>query len=129
MREFSNSLAIPYQWLINTMSEDNRWPRNADTGDLLYCHAVGNKYGWYLNQLAVVINTDSDKKQYTIHMSETGKHMYIKDSDFATGNVEVISGANNTTIKKRMRKVDAMGFPRLKKIYWDDEDEFNHMGD
>ena len=33
------------------MSEDNRWPRNADTGDLLYCHAVGNKYGWYLNQM------------------------------------------------------------------------------
>jgi len=113
------------------MKEKKPWPEFADTGDLLFCHAVGNKYGWYLNQLAVVIATDDVRQRYIIYMSTNRKHMTIQDSDFTSGNVEVISGANDTTIKKRMRKVDPMGSARLAKIYWDndDDDDFNHMGD
>jgi len=110
------------------MSEDKAFKSYADTGDLLFCHAVGNKYGWYLNQIAVVIAVEEAAQRYIIYMSANGKKMRIKDSDFLTGNVEVISGTDGSTVKKRMRKT-ALVTSRMHKVYWDDDDDFNHMGD
>jgi len=100
----------------------------AERGDLLFCHAVGNKYGWYLNQIAVVIDVNAENRRYMIYMSTNGKKMCIKESDFVSGNVEIISGTNGSTIRKRMRKT-ALMTSRIHKVYWDNDDEFNHMGD
>jgi len=110
------------------MNEDKPFKSRADTGDLLFCHAVGNKYGWYLNQIAVVIAVDVHMPCYIIYMSANGKKLRIKDSDFLTGNVEVISGTDGSTVRKRMRKT-ALVSSQARKVYWDDDDDFNHMGD
>ena len=91
------------------MNKDKkRWAPRAATGDLLYCHAVGNKYGWFLNQLAVVLDVNVTKESYRIYLHANGRYLDIQNNDFTTGNVEVISGANCDTIKQRMYKTDIM---------------------
>ena len=77
----------------------------ACTGDLIFCHAVGSKYGWYLNQLALVVASGPNpvdhnpaNYQFKLFLFNHGEYQYVQTKDFDMGNVEVISRKNSNTV-------------------------------
>lgn len=66
-------------------------------GDLVYCHAVGSKYGWYINQLGVILECiakpqpeDPNNKEYKIWLMEHKRAQIVETRDFKVGNLEVV---------------------------------------
>jgi hypothetical protein len=44
-------------------------------GDLVYCHCVGSKYGWYLDQLGIIA---TEKTSHHVNMSQTKRSIAPK---------------------------------------------------
>lgn len=92
----------------------------ACTGDLLFCHAVGSKYGWYLNQLALIIDTQANpidnnpaNYEFKLYLFNHKEYKYIQSKDFDVGNVEVISKKNGSSVNAgRLRELSCIA--RLK---------------
>ena len=85
----------------------------ACTGDLIYCHAVGSKYGWYLNQLALVVHsgpnpikTNPGNYEFKLYLFNHNDYQIIQSKDFDIGNVEIISKKNGSIINSdRLREL------------------------
>ena len=92
----------------------------ACTGDLIFCHAVGSKYGWYLNQLALVvysapnpIDTNPANYEFKLYLFNHSDYQTIQSKDFDIGNVEIISKKNGSVVDySRVRELGPLA--RLK---------------
>lgn len=82
-------------------------------GDLVYCHCVGSKYGWYLDQIGIiakekvahrvsktskrpilqseVVMAELFAKIYNIYLTKLNKTIEVDYHAFETGEVEVIT--------------------------------------
>tara|TARA_Y100001963_G_C6539212_1_gene334733 strand:+ start:140 stop:454 length:315 start_codon:yes stop_codon:yes gene_type:complete len=74
-------------------------------GDLIFCHAIGSKYGWYLNQLGLVVSTRSNpietnpaNYEFELYLFNHNDYQNIQSKDFDIGNVEIISKKNGKRI-------------------------------
>ena len=70
---------------------------NPKVGDLVYCHAIGSKYAWYIDQLGIILDAVPKplaerplNKEYKIWLMDQSRHQWIESRDFNLGNVEVI---------------------------------------
>ncbi len=65
-------------------------------GDLVYCHCIGSKMGWYLNKIGLVLKEDvktkNEKFRYKIYMLDEARSLYASADDFQKDSIEVISG-------------------------------------
>jgi len=84
-------------------------------GDLVYCHAVGSKYGWYLNKLAIVVGyiakpTEEDHSnfEYKIYLPEFKQFDNIESHEFKKGNVEIIAKANGTIYSRKISEIEEL---------------------
>ena len=79
-------------------------------GDLIYCHSIGSKYGWYLNQVAIVVNyasnpteLDPSNFKYNIYLPEFRKYYDVTSKDFENGNTEIISKINGSMSTAKLK--------------------------
>ena len=77
----------------------------ANTGDLIFCHAVGSKYGWYLNQIALVtsrkrnpIDLNPANYEFRLYVFSFKDYQTVQSEDFEKGNVEVIAKKDGAKI-------------------------------
>jgi hypothetical protein len=78
-------------------------------GDLVYCHAIGSKYGWYINQLGLILECaikpvpeDPNNTEYKIWLMEHKRDQIVETRDFKVGNLEVVKkGKRFEHYKKR----------------------------
>ena len=75
-----------------------------EVGDLIFCHAVGSKYGWYLNQVGLIANKTKD--DFDIYLN-CGRWEIIRQKDVEEGKIEIISKANGQKVKldKSLQKI------------------------
>lgn len=76
------------------MEEDKNSPK---IGDLVYCHAIGSKYAWYIDQLGIILDVIAKplverplNKEYKIWLMDQGRYQWVESRDFNLGNIEVI---------------------------------------
>ena len=101
-------------------------------GDLVYCHCVGSKYGWYLNQAGIIIEektnhyvtktkspleggkslTELFAKTYKIYLTDLKKTVTADYTVFDCGDIEIITGYNSNQAEEIGKVSD-----KLKKIY------------
>jgi len=93
--------------------------KSINVGDLIFCHAVGGKYGWYLNQVAVVLAANPTKDVYTLYLTQHKKRFIVKGEEFHNGSVELISSV--TGYSKKIRAVDET-VSNVTRIYWENND-------
>lgn len=92
----------------------------ACAGDLIFCHAVGSKYGWYLNQLALVIESGPNpikdnpaNYEFKLYLFNHKDYQQIQSKDFDIGNVEIISKKGGSCVEPcRLRELSCIA--RLK---------------
>ncbi len=70
-----------------------------EIGDLVFCHTIGNKYAWRLNQVAIVTEANSRKARYRAFLLTSGVYDEFTGVDLKKENVEVIAKANGKKIK------------------------------
>lgn len=63
------------------------------TGDLVYCHCVGDKYGWFMDRMAIVTSLSANEKDAycKLYILDTQKSIHINPSDFVETKVEIVS--------------------------------------
>ena len=65
-------------------------------GDLVYCHCIGSKMGWYLNKVGLVLKENiketNDRFRYEIYVLDEARFMHASAEDFQKDSIEVISG-------------------------------------
>tara|TARA_R100000664_G_C2729207_1_gene120236 strand:- start:470 stop:760 length:291 start_codon:yes stop_codon:yes gene_type:complete len=76
------------------MGKEDKEPK---IGDLVYCHAIGSKYAWYIDQLGIILDIVPKplaerplNKTYQIWLMDQSRYQWIESRDFNLGNVEVI---------------------------------------
>ena len=84
-------------------------------GDLIYCHAIGSKYGWYLNQIAIVVGynskpteTNLSNFEYKIYLPGFKKFDNIDSREFKKGNAEIIAKANGTIYSRKISDIEEL---------------------
>jgi hypothetical protein len=62
-------------------------------GDLVYCHCVGDKYGWFMDRMAIVteLNTEEKDDYYKVYILDTQKSIFVNPNDFVETKVEIVS--------------------------------------
>ena len=64
-------------------------------GDLVYCHCIGSKLGWYLNKVGLVLKENiketNDRFRYEIYVLDEARFMHASADDFAKNSIEVIT--------------------------------------
>jgi hypothetical protein len=72
------------------------------TGDLVYCHCVGDKYGWFMDRMGLVteLNLDDPDEFYTLYMLDNQKTVYINPTDFVETKVEIVSDYTSDQIEE-----------------------------
>jgi len=77
----------------------------ANIGDLIFCHAIGSQYGWYLNQLALVVEREVHpikenpaNYEYGVYMFTYRDYQKVQSAEFDKGNVEIIAKNGGTNI-------------------------------
>tara|TARA_Y100000296_G_scaffold83834_1_gene115721 strand:+ start:8 stop:289 length:282 start_codon:yes stop_codon:yes gene_type:complete len=80
-----------------------------ETGDLLFCHAIGNKYAWFVNQIGVVGESNKRKTRFKVYLS-SGKFSEVTQVDLEKGNVEIVAKANGSKIalNEKIRKIPGL---------------------
>jgi len=73
-----------------------------EIGDLLFCHTVGNKYGFHINQLGIITEGNQRRTRFRIFLA-AGKFSEVTQSDLEKGNVEIISKANGDYVKTKLK--------------------------
>ena len=78
-------------------------PKKVPTaGDLVYCHCIGSKMGWYLNKVGLVINENTKPKnenfRYQIYVLDEARSLYASADDFQKDSIEIISGYSREQI-------------------------------
>tara|TARA_A100001391_G_scaffold167946_1_gene128419 strand:- start:468 stop:761 length:294 start_codon:yes stop_codon:yes gene_type:complete len=77
------------------MEEDKNSPK---VGDLIYCHAIGSRYSWYIDQLGIILEivakpllpASPKNKIYKIWLMDQTRYQWVESRDFNLGNIEVI---------------------------------------
>ena len=69
-----------------------------EIGDLVFCHTIGNKMGWRLNQIGVVVASSKKNTRYRTFLSSGGYDEFTT-LDIENGNVELIAKANGEKVK------------------------------
>ena len=69
-----------------------------EIGDLVFCHTIGNKMGWRLNQVGIVVAGNSRSPRYRAFLS-SGTYDEFTMSDVEKGSVEIIAKANGKKLK------------------------------
>ena len=80
--------------------------RKIEIGDLLFCHTVGDKYGWQVNQLGI-ITEGSHQTWFRIFLG-SGSFLKVSQSDLERGNVEIISKAKGDQVKTRLKIIPTL---------------------
>jgi len=78
-----------------------------EIGDLLFCHTVGNKYGFQVNQVGIIIEGNRRRTRFRIFLG-SGKFLEVTQIDLEKGNVEIISKAKGPQVKTCLKII-----PRL----------------
>ena len=78
-----------------------------EVGDLLFCHTVGNKYGFHINQLGIITEGNPRETRYRIFLG-SGKFSEVTQNDLEKGNVEIISKANGAYVKTKLKIIPAL---------------------
>ena len=79
------------------------------TGDLVYCHCVGNQYGWFMDRLGLVTSLNVEEvgersESYTLYMLDNQKTVYINPTDFVETKVEIVSDYTKAQIEELKEK-------------------------
>jgi len=77
-------------------------------GDMVYCHAVGSKYGWYIDQLGIILDITNvalcgsqADAQYKIWLNDQQRVQLVEHRDFTIGNIEVVTREKGMVFKGR----------------------------
>jgi len=73
-----------------------------EIGDLLFCHTVGNKYGFQLNQVGIITEGNPRKTRFRIFLG-SGKFLEVTQTDLEKGNVEIISKARGPQVMTQLK--------------------------
>jgi len=125
------------------MPDSSKEKVTLEIGDLVYCHAVGNRYGWHLDKVGIIVDSspasiperkgwfeisaemsstivypDSKKESGWLIMFSDGHQHVLTESELDKGSAEII-GKRETSITKKLPK---KRFPykrlaEIKKIY------------
>jgi|TARA_R110000787_G_scaffold2353_3_gene9347 hypothetical protein len=104
-------------------------------GDLVFCHCIGSKYGWFLNQQGIVIGektnhyvtkrkkdgsyasrslgghkriADSFAKSYKILLIGLEKRIVVDYISFENGDIEIISDYDHEEVQELKEKTSQM---------------------
>jgi len=69
-----------------------------EIGDLVFCHTIGSKMGWRLNQVGIVIAGSKRNTRYRAYLN-SGAYDEFTVTDIKKGNVEIIAKANGESVK------------------------------
>lgn len=86
--------------------------KTIEIGDLLYCHTVGNKYGFQVNQLGIITESVFKNSGFRIFLG-SGKFSEVTQSDLERGNVEIVSKARGPQVKTNIKIIPS--FPDILK--------------
>ena len=74
------------------------------TGDLVYCHCIGSKLGWYINKIGLVLTDNTKIKnenfRYKIYVLDEARSLYASVEEFRKDSIEVISDYSPAQISK-----------------------------
>ena len=82
-----------------------------EVGDLLFCHTIGNKFGWHLNQVGLVTEGNQRKTRFKIFLG-SGKFSEVTQNDLVKGNVQIISKASGEQVSGNVNVVPKL--PNIK---------------
>jgi hypothetical protein len=68
-----------------------------EIGDLVFCHTIGNKMGWRLNQVGIVVAGSKKNTRFRAFLS-SGSFDEFTTADVEKGNVEIIAKANGERV-------------------------------
>ena len=68
-----------------------------EIGDLVFCHTIGNKMGWRLNQVGIVVAGSKKNTRFRVFISSGGYDEFTT-TDMEKGNVEIIAKANGEKV-------------------------------
>lgn len=86
--------------------------KTIEIGDLLFCHTVGNKYGFQVNQLGIITEDSLKNSGFRIFLG-SGKFSEVTQVDLEKGNVEIISKALGPQVKTNLKIIPS--FPDMLK--------------
>ncbi len=66
-------------------------------GDLVFCHTIGNKLGWRLNQIGIVVAGSKKNTRFRAFLSSGGYDEFTT-VDMENGNIEIIAKANGEEV-------------------------------
>tara|TARA_Y100000034_G_C6706511_1_gene311854 strand:- start:288 stop:554 length:267 start_codon:yes stop_codon:yes gene_type:complete len=78
-----------------------------EIGDLLFCHTVGNKYGFQINQLGIITEGNKRQTRFRIFLG-SGRFSEVTQIDLDKGNVEIISKAKGPQVNTRLKIIPAL---------------------
>ena len=84
---------------------------NPKVGDLVYCHAIGSKYAWYIDQLGIILDAVPKplaerplNKEYKIWLMDQSRYQWVESRDFRVGNIEIIKKESGAVMYGRAFK-------------------------
>ena len=69
-----------------------------EIGDLVFCHTIGSKMGWRLNQVGIVIAGSKRNTRYRAYLN-SGAYDEFTVNDVEKGSIEIIAKANGESVK------------------------------
>jgi hypothetical protein len=68
-----------------------------EIGDLVFCHTIGNKMGWRLNQVGIVVAGSKKDTRFRAFLSSGGFDEFTT-TDVEKGNIEIIAKASGEKV-------------------------------
>lgn len=68
-----------------------------EIGDLVFCHTIGNKMGWRLNQVGIVVAGSKKNTRFRAFLSSGGFDEFTT-TDVEKGNIEIIAKASGEKV-------------------------------
>ena len=68
-----------------------------EIGDLVFCHTIGNKMGWRLNQVGIVVAGSTKNTRFRAFLSSGGFDEFTT-TDVENGNIEIIAKASGEKV-------------------------------
>lgn len=75
-----------------------------EVGDLIFCHTVGNKYGWHLNQIGLVTEENPRKTRFKVFLG-SGIFSEVTQSDLQKGNIEILSKQSGEYVQANLSDI------------------------
>jgi len=68
-----------------------------EIGDLVFCHTIGNKMGWRLNQIGIVVAGSKRSTRYRAYLN-SGTYDEFTATDVEKGSIEIIAKASGESV-------------------------------